>query len=204
MNHSRRDRGMVLIIVMLFLVLVTMLSISAFRSSTTNLRATNNMMVRQEAIAAAQAAIETTMSSQAEFELTPNAVARTENVDIDEDGTNDYAVTVMPAQTCSKIRWLLVSEFPRNAATGLPTEAWVKCDTGAGGHAVGSGSGGPGLIESDTSPVAVSGRSYCVDVLWNVGANIADARTGTTVQVNQGVSIPYSVGESKDRCDRTP
>jgi hypothetical protein len=50
---------------MLFLVLITMFSISAFRSSTTNLLATRSMMIRQEAQSAAQWAIEDTISNVA-------------------------------------------------------------------------------------------------------------------------------------------
>ena len=62
---SQRSRGVTLVIVLVFLVLITMFSISAIRASSTNLRLTQNMEVRQEATAAAQAAIETVISTPA-------------------------------------------------------------------------------------------------------------------------------------------
>lgn len=197
-------RGSVLLVVMVFLLLIAMASISAFRSSTTNLRVTNNMMIRQEGLAAAQAAIESTISTPA-FQTAPAAAApfsSNVNVDVDGDGTNDYAVAVTPASNCSKIRQLLVRELPRDQATGLPTAQWIRCDSGTEGRAIGSGGGSAGLIETDTAAAAPSGKSFCVETLWNVQATVTDSRTGTTVELNQGAAVPYSIGESRDRCTR--
>jgi Tfp pilus assembly protein PilV len=198
---SRRDsRGITLVVVLIFLLLITMFSISAIRGSTTNLRVTQNMAVRQEARAAAQAAIETVISSPA-FQAASAPTPSTITVDVDGDGANDYTVTATPAATCSKIRSLLNVELPRNAATGLPAPEWIRCDSGSAGAAAGSGSGGAGLIEG--GPVAtVTGLSYCAETLWNVQATVTDARTGASVEVNQGAAVPYSVGESMDRCQR--
>lgn len=194
------QRGMTLIVVMIFLVLITIFSISAFRASTTNLRVTQNMAVRQEATAAAQAAIETVISTPA-FQAASTPTPSTVNVDVDDDGTADYAATVTPAATCSKIRPLLNAELPRAAATGLPAPAWIRCDSGQAGGAVGSGGGGSGLIEGGAAPT-VTGLSYCAETHWNVQAAVTDPRSGVNVEINQGVAVPYSVGESQDRCQR--
>jgi hypothetical protein len=199
-RHFRRDRGVTLIVVLIFLVLITLFSVSALRASTTNLRVTQNMAVRQEATGAAQAAIEATISTPA-FQAASAAVASTLNVDVDGDNVNDYAVTVTPADTCSKIRPLLNVELPVNTATGLPQPAWIRCDSGSGGSAAGSGSGGAGLIEGGPTTGA-TGTSYCVETHWNVEATVTDARTGVAITVDQGVAVPYGVGESQDRCER--
>ena len=195
-TRPRSDRGVTLIVVLIFLLLITMFSVSAMRASTTNLRVTQNMAARQEATGAAQAGIETTISTPA-FQAASAAVATTVNVDIDGDNVNDYAATVTPPATCSKIRALKNIELPRNAATGLPTTAWIRCDSGQAG---GAGGVGTGLIEGGTA--TVTGLSFCVETYWNLSAAVADARTGTNVTVNQGVAVPYSVGESQDRCAR--
>lgn len=205
MNAAIRQRGSTLLVVMVFLLLVAIASISAIRSSTTNLRATGNMMIRQEALAAAQAAVETTVSTAA-FQADPAAsapFARNVTVDVDGDGTNDYTVAVTPATSCTKIRQLLVSEFPKEASTGLPTAAWRRCDPGNSGSAVGSGGNTSGLIESDT-PVtaAATGKSFCVETHWNVEASVTDSRTSTVLVLNQGVTVPYSIGEALQRCTR--
>jgi type IV pilus assembly protein PilX len=195
-----RQRGITLIVVMIFLVLITLFSVSAIRASSSNLRLTQNMMVRQEGLGAAQAAIEDAISTPA-FQAASAATPTTANVDTDGDGSTDYAVTVTPADTCSAIRTLKNVELPRDTATGLPSTAWIRCDSGSGGAAAGSGSGGAGLIEGGSAP-AVSGLSYCVETHWNVRGAVDDARTGVRVEVNQGVAVPYSVGESQDRCKR--
>ena len=203
MSTYARSRGITLIMVMIFLVLISMLSISAFRAGTSNMRITQNMAVRQEATDAAQAAIETTISTSA-FQAATAAsnVASTVNVDVDGDGSNDYAVTVRAGDRCTKVRTLRNDELPKEATTGLPTTAWIRCDSGSAGRAAGSGAGGSGLIEGGTSTGQSTGNSFCVETLWNVSADAVDSRSGTTVQVNQGVAVPYSVGESKDRCER--
>jgi Tfp pilus assembly protein PilV len=197
LRSRQHTRGVTLIVVLIFLLLVTMLSISAIRASTGNLRVVQNMTLRQEAAGAAQAAIETVISTPA-FQAASAAVASTVNVDVDGDNVNDYAVTVTPADACSKIRALRNAELPRNAATGLPTAAWIRCDSGQAG---GAGGVGTGLIEGGTTPT-VTGASYCVETHWNVEAAVTDARTGASVVVDQGVAVPYSVGESQDRCAR--
>lgn len=199
-GSRERSRGITLVVVLIFLLLVTMMSISAIRASTVNLKVAQNMTLRQEATAAAGAAIETVISTPA-FQAASAPTPSTINVDLDGDTATDYSADVTSDATCARIRPLLNVELPRNLATGLPTAAWIRCDSGSGGSAAGSGSGGSGLIEGGAA-TAVTGASYCVETHWNVQATVVDARTGTSVEVDQGVVVPYSVGESQDRCER--
>lgn len=201
MSARQQSRGITLIMVMIFLVLISLFSISAYKASTTNLRVTQNMAMHQEATAAAQAAIETAISTPA-FQAASAAVASSQSIDVDGDGANDYTVTVTPAATCSKIRSLLNRELPRNVSTGLPQAQWIRCDSGRSGGAVGSGPSGAGLIEGGSTTGTVADASFCVETHWNVRAEVADARSATSVQVNQGVSVPYSLGDAQDRCQR--
>lgn len=197
MKGRQTSRGVTLIIVLIFLVIITLFSVSAFRASTTNLRITQNMEFRQEAIAAAQAAVEQTISTPA-FHAASAAAASTVPVDVDGNGIDDYNVTVRPADACARIRPLRNAELPRNAATGLPQAAWIRCDSG---QASGSGAGGTGLIEGGAAPVA-TGLSYCVETHWNVQAVVADEEAGVSVELNQGVAVPFAIDESTDRCQR--
>src|SRR5947207_276709 len=192
MSTRRNHRGVVLIVVMLFLVLITMFSISAFRSSTTNLRATRNMMVRQEAQSMAQWAIEDTISDTM-FETPASAAAWPYVVvkDLTGDGNNYTANVAVP--NCKKIRYLMVKELPKDAK-GLPLDKWKTCDPGRGYYAPGSGSGSPGLIEmgAASAPAAVSTvKSFCAEAVWDVQANVTDTRTNTKVEVHQDVAIPH-------------
>lgn len=91
-NHrfAARQRGITLIVGLIMLVMVTLLVISAFTLSGGNLKAVGNMQFRNEAIAAANIAIEQTLGSPFTTVNSPNSI----NVDIDQDNTVDYVVDV--------------------------------------------------------------------------------------------------------------
>lgn len=89
-HFAARQRGVTLIVGLITLVMVTLLVISAFTLSGNNLKAVGNMQFRNEAIAAANMAIEQTLSSPFTTVNSPSSV----NVDIDQDNTIDYVVDV--------------------------------------------------------------------------------------------------------------
>lgn len=89
----RKQRGVVTIFVsMILLLLITLLVITAFSLSTTNLRAVGNMQAREEALAAANAVIEGIIPLPF-WEIT-EASDPPEEVDINADGVTDYIVEV--------------------------------------------------------------------------------------------------------------
>lgn len=87
---ARSQRGATLIIGLIMIVLITLIVVNAFSLSSTNLKAVGNMQVRNEAIAAANQAIEQVLSSP----FTNAPAAQSLNVDINKDGTNDYVVAI--------------------------------------------------------------------------------------------------------------
>lgn len=89
------QRGATLIIGLIMLVLITLIVVNAFTLSSSNLKSVGNMQVREEAIAAANRAVELVLSSA----FTDAPIAQSINVDINNDGTNDYVVAVA-APTC--------------------------------------------------------------------------------------------------------
>jgi hypothetical protein len=86
----RAQRGATLVIGLIMLVLITLMMTSAFMLSSGNLRAVGNMQFRSEAMAAANLAIEQVLGT--DFSEAP--AAQTVNIDLDNDGTTDYAVEV--------------------------------------------------------------------------------------------------------------
>lgn len=85
------QRGATLIVGLIMLLLITLMVSSAFMLSTTNLKAVGNMQFRDEAIAAANVAVEQVLSSP--FTTDPNASDNTTiNADINNDGITDYVV----------------------------------------------------------------------------------------------------------------
>ena len=77
MKSRTQQRGIAMVIGMIFLVLLTLLVISAINSGTVNLRITSNMQSQDEARAVASQAIEKFVSSYANFYPTPTAYPAT-------------------------------------------------------------------------------------------------------------------------------
>src|SRR5205823_12777067 len=114
-----RQRGATMIVSLIMLLLITLLAISSFTLGKGNLQIVGNMQQRQQAFAAAQAALATVISST-QFTTTPadairnpcgahtpcmngnvtidcNSVANTACVDINGDGVPDVNVAVTAA-----------------------------------------------------------------------------------------------------------
>jgi Tfp pilus assembly protein PilX len=88
------QRGAALVVGMIMLLLITVMLITALNLGTTNFRAVSNMQFRNEAIAAANAAIEQVISSP----FTDAPAAESINVDIDNNAPVDYVVVVAEPQ----------------------------------------------------------------------------------------------------------
>lgn len=93
------QRGAALIIGLIMLLLLTLMVGSAFTLSGTNLKSVGNMQMRNEAIAAANAAIEQKISSNLSVAPTAEPIM----VDIDSDGVDDYEVQVTPSCVSSAV-----------------------------------------------------------------------------------------------------
>lgn len=87
---ARNQRGATLIVGLIMLLLFTLMVSSAFMMSGTNLKAVANMQSRDEAVAAANMAIELVASD--DFASTP--AASTINVDLNNDDVSDYTVQI--------------------------------------------------------------------------------------------------------------
>jgi hypothetical protein len=89
----RKQRGATLIVALIMIALITLLVVNAFTLSSSNLKAVSNMQMRDETVAAANQAIERVLAT--DFHIVMGT--QTFNVDINKDGTNDYAVnTTLP------------------------------------------------------------------------------------------------------------
>jgi hypothetical protein len=75
-----------------------LIAVSAIQSSTSSIQVVGNAQFREEAAAAAQQAIENTISSSAFTIVNPAP----QSIDVNDDGASDYTVTFSPAPSCSK------------------------------------------------------------------------------------------------------
>lgn len=95
-----KQRGITLVMSLIMLVVLTMIAISATYSTNSSIRIVGNMQMQDEALTAAQRAIDEQLdksaNSLANFK---NPAAKTLDVDLNQDGTKDYTVAVA-SPTC--------------------------------------------------------------------------------------------------------
>ena len=117
LSSRKAQRGATLVVGLIMLVLLTLVMTSAYMLSSGNLKAVGNMQFRDEAIAAANAAIEQIISS----DFTTLPVSSTILVDIDQDGSDDYRVAV---QTAVRVQAVPISGGVANLSgvtSGVPS-----------------------------------------------------------------------------------
>jgi Tfp pilus assembly protein PilX len=117
-QRPRRQQGATLMVGLIMLLVLTLLVVSGIRSSNANLKIVGNMQARDEAAAAAQQAVEEVMSDVNNF-YTP--AARTTTVDINNDGSADYTVTIA-APVCLKL--VTVDGYSVEFADSAPKESY--------------------------------------------------------------------------------
>jgi hypothetical protein len=115
---GRAQRGATLVLALAMIVFITLIGVNAFTLSSGNLKAVGNMQARDEAVAAANEAVELVISSS----FTDAPVAQSIAVDINKDGSSDYVVAVA-APTCVKATV---------AASAVPSDVELGPDMSAG------------------------------------------------------------------------
>lgn len=181
------QRGAVLIIALIMLVAMALLAVTAFNSSSLNLRVVANTQLRQEAIAAAQTAVERTISSP-QFSTNAAAVAATPiTVDINGDGNTDYTVSLTPVPKCYKFRVLKNSELD----LAPPLVKDKRCQRPTPDNFG---------LDDDQAGTSTSADSLCADSEWNVRGVVADASSNVSVAINQGIALRVSITDAASGC----
>ena len=112
MRH--KQTGSTLLVGMIMLILLTLIAVSAIESTTSSVQMVGNAQFREEATAAAQQAIEKTISTT-DFTI---AAPAPQEIDINGDNTPDYTVT-FSKPACSKYKAVDTA-----IETGLPNDCF--------------------------------------------------------------------------------
>jgi len=174
-RHSQRtQRGATLLVSMIFLVIITLMVVSAVKVSTLNIRMVGNTQTEKEAAAAALQVIEGTIST----DFTQLPVAATTTVDINNSGKAGSTYTVAsPAPLCTGVKSIKLSELDAANPNDQPCYA-----SGAAANTGIEGAGG-------------SGNSLCSASNWDLSAaSTGPNGTGTGPATHQGVSVRVAVG----------
>ena len=110
--------GATLIVSLIMLALITVLVTSAFTLSNVSLQSVGNMQTRDEAIAAANKAIEQVLSSP----FTDDPTAESIGIDINNDDTQDYVVE-FESPTCISAQQVAAASVPPSSSSLGPVFA---------------------------------------------------------------------------------
>lgn len=171
MSLKYKQRGSTLITALIMLIVLTLLVVSAIRSGNTNLRIAGNMQMQEEAVAAAQQALEQIIS----YNFTAAPASSVVNVDINNDGTIDYTANV--AQPVCLGSTALTNSTPNLPAACLSSGA--ATNTG---------------IMSASGVAIITGQSWCYAQQWEVRASATSTSTGATAAVHQGTTLNVPAG----------
>ena len=176
MTHAhplQRQRGMTLLVAMIILVMITLLAVSAYRVSNTNLRVVGSMQGRQEGVSAAQAVIDQVLSSIQFTRAPAGEAAKHWGIDINGDTKEDYDVKLTPQPRCIRVAPVVLGA--KIAPNDLPC--------------VGSAVLGKAHLSA-----------YCSDTIWEVTATTQDKLTGANTTVRQGVGVRVAVDDAASSC----
>ena len=173
-NSIRNQQGMTLLVAMIILVMITLLAVSAYRVSNTNLKVVGSMQGRQQGVSAAQAVIETVLSS-IQFTRAPAGVAAQHwGIDINGDSNEDFDVKLNnPNPRCVRVAPVVLGA--KIAPADLPC--------------VGSAVVGKAHLSA-----------YCSDTIWEITATTQDKLTGANTTVRQGVGVRVAVDDAASSC----
>ncbi|HEY0569144.1 MAG TPA: hypothetical protein VGD13_13630 [Xanthobacteraceae bacterium] len=173
-----RQRGAVLLIALIMLVLMTLFALTTFNLGKSSLQIVGNMQHRNQAVTSAQSAIEEAISTTRFFQspslvfLPTCAGANAKCYDINGDGKADVTVTLTPSPFC------IVAKTIPNASLDLSNAEDLGCSVGV--------SQSFGIVGS------ASGNSLCANSVWEINAVANDSVSQAKATVTQGAAVRVS------------
>jgi Tfp pilus assembly protein PilX len=176
-----RQRGITLVTALIMLVLLTLMAVTAFHIGSSQTIIVSNAQHRDEAMDAAQQAIDKVIHSPDFMDTPTSAISSTATncsggtantwcVDVNGDGTSDIKVALTPAPKC--INGAAISNDELNIVTRPDDQ---QCLTPQSQECLGMPDGCPST-------------SLCANATWEINAVASDTTTNTSVSVAQGVS----------------
>ena len=166
---KHREKGAVLLVSMIMLIVMTLLVVFAIRSGNTNLRIAGNMQSQAEAGAATQQVIEQVIEQIKVTEDLSLIAAQSIPVSM---GNVTYTVAVLPLNKC--LMDIPVLNSALNPANANDLACFENPDEDKAIKADGT---------LTTKP------SACKTQQWDIEAGVTDATSGTKVTQVQGISI---------------
>lgn len=191
MAMTSRERGSALVVSLIFLLIFLIMALAVYRGSLTSAQVIGNMQWRNEAIASANVAIDSLLSSariatEAD-DVTLEVNAAPFQYDANADGKTDVTVNFPPVTldglTRPGPRCLRAAPVPvAKLDPDKEEDAGCFVSSSAGGLAV-EGAGGTSAISGS------SAVSLCSNSEWTMTVRATDPTTNTSVDVVQGFAV---------------
>lgn len=165
---ANRQRGIVLILSLIMLVVLTLLAVSAIRLSTVNLRTVANAQSRNEAMSTAQRTIDLVLSSN----FTDNIAGTASTVTVSEGGKDYTVVIARPCLVRSAPVQNIALPPPAAPPPGKTCGPYPECTCRLGGT-----------------------YSQCSDTIWQIQATSTSGWFGATISITQGTGIRMDNGK---------
>jgi Tfp pilus assembly protein PilX len=185
-----QQRGITLVVGLVILVLMTLLAVTSFNMGKNDLNIVGNMQQRNQAMDAARAVLQTTISSTA-FMDTPNSsiigtcsganVTNADCFDVNGDGQDDIKVAINPAPTCVMAQVIL------NSSLDMSNPDDLGCAVGVSNQS--------GIVGGSSS-----GASLCANTVWEVNAVATDLSSGAESTVSSGAAARTSTDNVSAAC----
>lgn len=194
----RQQQGVVLLVALIMLLMVTLLVVSGFNLTQTNLQVVHNLESRALTKQAGIRALEQVMSSN--LFLSGNVFgtnceeANRVCYDVNADGVDDVGVRVVVS--CS------IAEVLSNDEVQARSKAYTSAVAVVDPDAVEMPGSSPwnSCFSVDQSG-QINGASNCAGVVWDFVATATDLQTGAQVQVRQGLATPADITQVATLCN---
>lgn len=186
-----KNKGSVLFIALIMLVLITLVAVAAIRMSTTNLQLVNNEQFRAEAQTVASYALNEALNRE-EFFSNTTSTTTTVSLTTDNplDDTKAFNVTASKPE-CVRYGYIKKSELIQADNTVLAED--VVCITGQSSN---------NITISDASVIGdPNENSLCADALFDIEVEVNDEATGANLVMAQGVSMRMDISEAENQCE---
>jgi hypothetical protein len=195
-----RQRGAVMVIGMIMLLMITLIAVAAIRLTTNHTQITNNEQVRTEANTAANYALDMFLNQPVTQWDVYQAAGTTSMVNLGTSKAVDSDAVSMQVTvnnlTCKRGRVIKNSELYKK------TPAGVYYVANSDSSCFGGGSGAGFTVVDTGSSGASSGNSLCATVLYEVQATANDSKllNATPPTVAQGVEVRTDITSLADSC----
>lgn len=205
-SGQRQQKGFTMFVALILLLVFALMAAAALNTTLTSGQAIGNMQWRNEAIAAANDAIDQVLSTT-DFatdtdKFTAQVNATPFRIDITGDGNDDISVTFPEVSLDGRPKkvgpqCLRYQPVPLKKLKPAETRD-INCFGSSAAENSGLGNAEPGATGTITFN---SGDSICATTEWAIPVRARDAVTATSVDVVQGVGVRVFVSDAWNFCE---